>query len=118
MGKTRGLCLCNLPSSIRYTCLIIDFLSLLHGDTGYKMLIGLIEFIHQLNFSLVMPIAEGVEILIQAGHITSIQFSNALGLPGLAIQAVVFLVIAISWIWRIWFPYELYFHSIRAFLPA
>lgn len=98
--------------------LIIAALSPSHGDTGYEMLMGLIAFIHQLDFSPVMPIAEGVAFLRQARHITSIQFPNALSLSGLAIQAVVFSVVAITWIWRIWFPYELDIHPIRDFLPA
>lgn len=98
--------------------LIIAAMSFSHGDMGYELLMGFITFIHQLNSSPVMPIAEGVAFLMQARHITSVQFPNALSLSGLAIKAVVFLVVAITWIWRIWFPYELGIHPIRDFLPA
>jgi hypothetical protein len=45
-------------------------------------------------------------IYCQAREILAVPFPNSLSLPGLAIQAFVFTLVSVTWIWSLAFPYE------------
>jgi hypothetical protein len=45
-------------------------------------------------------------ILCQACEILAVPFPNALSLQGLAVQAVVFTLVSVTWIWSLPCPYE------------
>lgn len=65
--------------------LAIDDIFPLSNYLGQEMFMALFAFINQLCLSLIMPIVEILAFLIQARHISSVNFPNALSLSALVI---------------------------------
>lgn len=59
---------------------------------------------------LLYPIITALGVLSvyrQAREIFAVTFPNALSLHGLGVQAVVFTLVSVAWIWSLPFPYEM-----------
>ncbi|KAL2870899.1 uncharacterized protein BJX67DRAFT_210239 [Aspergillus lucknowensis] len=69
----------------------------------------MLVFFYMFHTMLVVPLITVfnlVAVCSQARLICTAQKSSALSLPGLFVQAVVFSLVALSWIWRVPFPWE------------
>ncbi|KAJ5199827.1 hypothetical protein N7491_009376 [Penicillium cf. griseofulvum] len=64
---------------------------------------------YALHSMIIYPILTAIGvwgIYRQAREIWTVPFPNALSLKGLAMQAIVFMLVSVTWIWSLPFPYE------------
>lgn len=64
---------------------------------------------YAVHCTLIYPILTAIGvwgIYRQARKILTVRFPNALSLQGLAMQAIVFTLVSVTWIWGLPFPYE------------
>lgn len=62
--------------------------------------------VHMFIFYPIVTVVGGLAIFCQAREINKVPFPNALSLHTLAMQAVIFTLIAVAWIWSLPFDYE------------
>ncbi|KAJ5157177.1 uncharacterized protein N7482_008277 [Penicillium canariense] len=86
--------------------LIIDAISPIDDDLARRIFSSMFGEIHVMIIFPILTFLGFCGIYCQAREILAVPFPNSLSQLGLAIQAVVFTLVSVTWIWSLKFPYE------------
>lgn len=104
----RRTCLCTSYTAFLLVSIVLLFIhAVSHMDCEARRWWSAIYF--ALHSMLLWPITTflcRLSIYRQAREILAVPFPNSLSLQGLAVQAVVFTLVSVVWIWCLPFPYE------------